>query len=68
MRKKNSWTTEGLSSFEYGGGGSILILDDMSDYSDRSGAMIFLLPRQNTIRAVVTNTMIQKSGVVKTVI
>ena len=69
--EKNSWTTEGLSSFECGGGGSILRLAEMrhdDDYSDVSGAMIFLPSRQNTIRAVVTNTMIQKSGIVKTMI
>ena len=29
MRWKNSWTTEGLSSFEYGGGGRILRLAEM---------------------------------------
>ena len=29
VRRKNSWTTEGLSSFEYGGGGSILRLGEM---------------------------------------
>ena len=29
VRRKNSWTTEGLSSFEYGGGGSILRLAEM---------------------------------------
>ena len=30
VRMKISWTTEGLSSFEYGGGGSILRLAEMS--------------------------------------
>ena len=29
VRRKNSWTTEGLSSFEYGGGGRILRLAEM---------------------------------------
>ena len=63
VRRKNSWTIQG----EYGGGGSILRFAKMR-HDERPGTVIILPPRKNTIRAVVTNTMIQKSGVVKTMI